>query len=282
MRLARLRTAGGIRPVLLDAAGIPRDLTGHVADIGHATLLPEGLAALRRLDPAGLPALPVEGGFAPPVSGIGKIIGVGLNYRAHAAECRLPLPKEPTLFLKPASALAGAMDPVILPPDASALDWEVELGVVIGRPGAYIAPGDAAGHIAGYVLGIDFSERVFQFDRGGQGFKGKSSDSFAPLGPWFLDAAAVPDPQGLRLTLSVNGTLRQDGTTADMIFSVVELVATISRFMSLQPGDVILSGTPAGVGMGQVPPTYLMPGDVVVAEAGPLGRQSHVVTPYAG
>ena len=206
MRLARLRTAGGIRPVLLDAAGTPRDLSGHVAEIGGATLLPEGLDALGRLDPAGLPALPDAGGFAPPLAGLGKSGGVGLNYRARAAECKLPLPKEPTLFLKPASALAGGTDPVILPPGAMALDWEVELGVVIGRPGAYIGLADAAGHVAGYVLGIDFSERMFQFDRGGQGFKGKSSDSFAPLGPWFLSAAAVPDPQALRLSQSVNGT----------------------------------------------------------------------------
>lgn len=278
MRLARIRTGAGIRPALIDPAGEARDLSGHVADIGGAALLPDGLAALGRLDPASLPI--VSGAFAPPIAGIGKNIGVGLNYRAHAAECRMALPKEPTLFLKPSSALAGAADPVILPPDATALDWEVELGVVIGQPGAYIAPANAARHIAGYVLGIDFSERVFQLERGGQGFKGKSSDSFAPLGPWFLAATAVPDPQALRLTLAVNGTTRQDGDTGDMIFPVTELVAAISQFMSLQPGDVILTGTPAGVGMGQVPPTYLRAGDVVVADGGPLGTQSHVVTPY--
>ena len=279
MRLARVRTAGGVRPALLDDGGTLRDLSAYVAEIGGRTLLPDGLAAVAGLDPATLPTLDPTG-LEPPIAGIGKIIGVGLNYRAHAAECNLALPKEPTLFLKPGSALSGPSSPVIMPQGGTALDWEVELGVVIGQPGAYIAEADAPGHIAGYILGIDFSERVFQFDRGGQGFKGKSSDSFAPLGPWFVTADAVPDPHALRLILSVNGTVRQDGTTADMIFGVAELVATISRFMSLQPGDVILTGTPAGVGMGQVPPHYLQLGDRVTAEGGLLGAQSHLVVPY--
>jgi 2-keto-4-pentenoate hydratase/2-oxohepta-3-ene-1,7-dioic acid hydratase in catechol pathway len=276
MRLARVSAGGRVRPALLAADGTFRDLSASVDDLRATVLQPAGLAALARLDPAALP--PLEAGpLAPPIAGIGKIIGVGLNYRAHAAECNLALPKEPTLFLKPGSALAGPDGPVIMPQGGTALDWEVELGVVIGEPGAYIQPGQAMRHVAGYVLGIDFSERVFQFDRGGQGFKGKSSDSFAPLGPWFVSADEVPDPQALRLTLSVNGTVRQDGDTADMIFPVAELVATISRFMSLQPGDVILTGTPAGVGMGQQPPSYLRLGDVVTAEAGRLGTQSHTV-----
>jgi 2-keto-4-pentenoate hydratase/2-oxohepta-3-ene-1,7-dioic acid hydratase in catechol pathway len=275
MRFARVIAGGAIRPAVVDAAGALRDLSAVTADIAGETLSPAALARLARLDPADLP--PLEGALAPPVGGIGKIIGVGLNYRAHAAECDLPIPKEPTLFLKPTSALAGPSGPVFMPLDATALDWEVELGVVIGRGGAYIGTAHAAEHIAGYCLGIDFSEREFQFHRGGQGFKGKSSDSFAPLGPFFVTADAVGDPQALRLTLQVNGVIRQDGMTSDMIFPVVELVSFISRFMSLQPGDVILTGTPAGVGMGCKPPSYLAVGDSVVAACPVLGEQSHQV-----
>ncbi len=285
-RFARVRTPDGIRPARLDADGRARDLSARLPDLAGPSLLPDALAALCRLDPASLPLLEVAPDqvpdYAPPVGGIGKIIGVGLNYRAHAAECDLKLPTEPTLFLKPSSALAGPDDPVILPPGATALDWEIELGVVIGRPGAYIAAAAALDHVAGYVAGIDFSERVFQFDRGGQGFKGKSADSFAPLGPFFVPAAAIPDPQDLPLQLSVNGSVRQSGSTADMIFSVAELVAAVSQFMSLQTGDVILTGTPAGVGMGQRPPTYLSLGDHVTTLCGLLGAQSHRVVPHTG
>jgi 2,4-diketo-3-deoxy-L-fuconate hydrolase len=278
MKLARVMVAGAICPALLDGSGVLRDLSAILPDIAGDVLLPAERARLARLNPADLPPVPPGAALAPPIGGIGKIIGVGLNYRAHAAECGLALPKEPTLFLKPTSALAGPDGPVFMPHDATRLDWEVELGVVIGAPGAYIRPEHAAAHIAGYCLGIDFSERAFQFDRGGQGFKGKSSDSFAPLGPYFVTADAVPDPQALTLQLSVNGALQQDGSTADMIFPVVELVSVISRFMSLHPGDVILTGTPAGVGMGRKPPSYLAVGDTVTAWCDALGTQSHVVT----
>ena len=208
---------------------------------------------------------------------VGKIVGVGLNYRDHAAETGLPLPKEPTLFLKATSALCGPHDDVVIPRDSKGIDWEVELGVVIGAPGVYIDERNALDHVAGYILGIDFSERDFQFNRGGQGFKGKSCDSFAPLGPWLATREEIPDPQALGLRLSVNGVAKQSGSTRDMIFSVVELVSYISRFMSLQPGDVILTGTPAGVGLGQKPPTYLKPGDVVTASIDGLGEQTHKV-----
>jgi 2-keto-4-pentenoate hydratase/2-oxohepta-3-ene-1,7-dioic acid hydratase in catechol pathway len=208
---------------------------------------------------------------------IGKIIGVGLNYRDHAEETGLALPKEPTLFLKATSALCGANDDLVMPREAKSVDWEVELGVVIGKPGVYIAEHDALDHAFGYILGIDFSERDFQFNRGGQGFKGKSADTFAPLGPWLASREEIPDPQSLALRLSVNGVLKQKGNTRDMIFSVAELVSYISRFMSLQPGDVILTGTPAGVGLGQKPPTYLKPGDVVTASIDKLGEQTHRV-----
>ena len=208
---------------------------------------------------------------------VGKIIGVGLNYRDHAAETGLPLPKEPTLFLKATSALCGPNDDVVIPRGSEGIDWEVELGVVIGTPGVYIEERDALDHVAGYILGIDFSERDFQFNRGGQGFKGKSADTFAPLGPWLATREEIPDSQALGLRLSVNGVEKQNGSTRDMIFSVAALVAYTSRFMSLQPGDVILTGTPAGVGLGQKPPTYLKPGDVVTASIDGLGEQRHVI-----
>jgi 2,4-diketo-3-deoxy-L-fuconate hydrolase len=208
---------------------------------------------------------------------VGKVIGVGLNYRDHAEETGLPLPKEPTLFLKATSALCGPNDDVVIPRASAGLDWEVELGVVIGRPGVYIAERDALDHVAGYILGIDFSERDFQFNRAGQGFKGKSCDTFGPLGPWLATREEIPDPQALGLRLAVNGVEKQNGSTRDMIFPVAALVAYISRFMSLQPGDVILTGTPAGVGLGQKPPAYLKPGDVVTASIDGLGEQTHKV-----
>lgn len=204
-------------------------------------------------------------------------MGVGLNYRDHAAETGLPLPKEPTLFLKATSALCGPNDDVIIPRDSRGIDWEVELRVVIGMPGAYIEERRTLDHVAGYILGIDFSERDFQFNRGGQGFKGKSCDTFAPLGPWLATREEILDPQALALRLSVNGVEKQNGSTRDMIFSVAQLIAYISRFMSLQPGDVILTGTPTGVELGQKPPTYLQLGDVVTASIDGLGERRHSV-----
>jgi 2-keto-4-pentenoate hydratase/2-oxohepta-3-ene-1,7-dioic acid hydratase in catechol pathway len=208
---------------------------------------------------------------------VGKIVGVGLNYRDHAAETGLPLPKEPTLFLKATSALCGANDDLVMPRDANSVDWEVELGVVIGKPGVYIGEAQALDHVLGYCIGIDFSERDFQLNRGGQGFKGKSADTFAPLGPLLAMRGEIPDPQNLGMRLSVNGVLKQNGHTRDMIFSVAALVSYISRFMSLQVGDVILTGTPAGVGFGHKPPAYLNAGDVVTASIDGLGEQTHRV-----
>jgi 2,4-diketo-3-deoxy-L-fuconate hydrolase len=219
----------------------------------------------------------LDGGDVFDLRQVGKIVGVGLNYRDHAEETDLPLPKEPTLFLKATSALCGPNDDLVIPRGAKSVDWEVELGVVVGTPGAYITERDALDHVAGYILGIDFSERDFQFNRAGQGFKGKSADTFAPLGPWLATRDEIPDPQALGLRLSVNGVVKQNGSTRDMIFSVAELVAYISRFMSLQPGDVILTGTPAGVGLGQKPPSYLQVGDIVTASIDGLGEQRHKV-----
>lgn len=226
---------------------------------------------------AGANAGPIETNEFFDLSRIGKIIGVGLNFRDHAAETGLPLPKEPTLFLKATSALCGPDDDLVMPRDAQSVDWEVELGVVIGKPGVYIDEAQALDHVFGYLLGIDFSERDFQFNRGGQGFKGKSADTFAPLGPWLATRDEISDPQNLAMKLSVNDVLKQNGSTRDMIFSVAQLVSYISRFMSLQPGDVILTGTPAGVGLGQKPPAYLKPGDVVTASIDGLGEQTHRV-----
>ncbi len=215
--------------------------------------------------------------FLPPVTKIGKIIGVGLNYKAHALECNLSIPTEPTLFLKAGSALANPNTQLERPRGSLSLDWEVELGIVIGHGGRYIPEEHAIQHVAGYVLGIDFSERDFQFHRGGQGFKGKSCDGFGPLGPVLVTTDELTDPQNIELTLSVNGEVRQSGNTSDMIFTVSELVSYISAFMSLQPGDVILSGTPAGVGMGMQPPAYLKDGDIVEAQSPLLGKQTHIV-----
>jgi ureidoglycolate lyase len=220
---------------------------------------------------------PIEADAVFDLRRVGKIVGVGLNYRDHAAETGLPLPQEPSLFMKATSALCGPDDDLVMPRHASRVDWEVELGVVIGRPGVYIAERDALDHVLGYVLGVDFSERDFQFNRGGQGFKGKSADSFAPLGPWLATPVEIPDPQNLALRLSVNGAMKQNGSTRDMIFPVAVLISYISTFMSLQPGDVILTGTPAGVGLGQKPPSYLKPGDVVTASIEGLGEQTHKV-----
>jgi 2,4-diketo-3-deoxy-L-fuconate hydrolase len=281
VKLARFWESGTdgarARPGLIDASGRVRSLVGVVDDVVGEALSPARLAQIGRLAIESLPTIDAVISLSAPIGGIGKIIGVGLNYRDHAQECGLPLPQEPTLFLKATSALAGPNDPLVMPRGAHAVDWEVELVVVIGTPGIYIDERRAIEYVAGYCLGIDFSERDFQFNRGGQGFKGKSADSFAPLGPWLVTRDEVPDPHNLALRLSVNGVTRQHGSTKDMIFSVPQLVAYISQFMSLQAGDVILTGTPAGVGMGQSPKTYLKVGDEVTATIDGLGTQTHRV-----
>ena len=236
-----------------------------------------GIAAISAVPAKALTKAPKESALGPPLRGIGKIIGVGLNYRDHAEETGLPLPKEPTLFLKATSAVCGPADDLVMPREAKSVDWELELGVVIGKPGVYIAEREALEYVLGYCIGIDFSERDFQFNRGGQGFKGKSADTFAPLGPFLATRDEIVDPQKLSMRLSVNGVVKQSGSTRDMIYSVAELVCYISRFMSLQPGEVILTGTPAGVGLGQKPPVYLKAGDVVTASIEGLGEQTHKV-----
>ena len=276
MKLVRYRTATGERPgLILD--GEVFDLSGSFAALHPRAPTLDDVAAIAAVPAKALAKVPKGAVLGPPLRGIGKIVGVGLNYRDHAEETGLALPKEPTLFLKAPSALCGPTDDLVMPRDAKSVDREVELGVVIGKPGVYITEGDALDHVLGYCIGIDFSERDFQFNRGGQGFKGKSADTFAPLGPFIATRDEVIDPQDLALRLGVNGAIKQSGSTRDMIFSVAELVSYISRFMSLQPGDVILTGTPAGVGLGQKPPVYLKAGDVVTASIEALGEQTHKV-----
>ena len=276
MKLVRYRSAAGEKPgLILD--GEIFDLSGSFAALHPRAPTPDDIEAIAAVPVKALTKVGTGAVLGPPLRGIGKIIGVGLNYRDHAEETGLPLPKEPTLFLKATSALCGPTDSLVMPRDAKSVDWEVELGVVIGKPGVYIAERDALDYVLGYCIGIDFSERDFQFNRGGQGFKGKSADTFAPLGPFLATRDEIADPQDLGLRLSVNGIAKQSGSTRDMIFSLAELVSYISRFMSLQPGDVILTGTPAGVGLGQKPPVYLKPGDVVTASIESLGEQTHKV-----
>ncbi len=273
MKLLRYGPRGRERPGLLDRAGQIRDLAAEIQDIVPATLAPDRLAPLKDLDPETLP--PVEGKprVGPPVAGVGKVIGIGLNYADHAAEAGMPVPEEPILFMKATTAISGPTDPVVIPKDAEKTDWEVELGVVIGRSARYVAAPTALDYVAGYCLVNDVSERAFQLERGGQFVKGKSADGFAPMGPWLVTTDEIPDPQNLALWLEVNGKRYQDGHTSRMIFGVAELVSYVSRFMTLAPGDVITTGTPPGVGMGQKPPVYLRPGDRVRLGIEGLGEQ---------
>lgn len=268
---------GHERPGLLDANGVIRDLSGKVPDIAGEVLLPASLDMLRAIDPASLP--PVTGNLrvGPCVGKIGKIIGVGLNYKDHAAESNMPIPSEPPLFLKACSALTGPDDEIEIPSNAEKVDWEVELVVVIGKSGKSIPQERALDHVAGYCVGNDVSERAFQLERGGQWDKGKGCDTFAPLGPWLVTRDEVPDPQALDLWLEVDGRRFQHGNTRNMIFDVTFLVAYIGRFMSLQSGDLIFSGTPAGVGFGQRPPIYLRAGQTVRLGIAGLGTQQQSV-----
>jgi ureidoglycolate lyase len=276
MKLLRLGPPGQEKPALLDADGRARDLSAHVTDIGGDVLSPAGLAALRALDPASLPLLPDGLRAGPCVGGIGKIIGIGLNYADHAAEAGLPVPAEPILFMKPTSSLAGADDPLPIPPGSTKTDWEVELAVVIGRRAQRVSDSEALSFVAGYAVANDVSEREWQLERGGTWDKGKAHDGFCPLGPWLVTADEAGDPQALALWLDVDGAPRQRGRTATMVFGVAPLVAYVSCFMTLHPGDVILTGTPPGVGLGMKPPQFLRPGQVVTLGIERLGAQRQV------
>lgn len=273
MKLLRYGAPGSEKPALIDGEGNLRDLATHVADIGGAALLPEQLAILRALDEAKLPKVEGTPRLGPCVGSVGKIVCVGLNYTDHAAESNMPVPDEPVLFLKPTSAIIGPNDDIEIPPGAEKTDWEVELGVVIGRPGRYISVASALEHIAGYCIVNDVSERSYQFERGGQWDKGKGCDTFAPIGPWLVTADEVPDPQNLDLWLDVDGRRFQQGNTRTMIFGVAYLVSYISHFMSLHSGDVIATGTPPGVGLGQKPPLYLKVGQTMRLGISGLGIQ---------
>lgn len=277
MRLVRFGPPGEERPGLLDAAGHLRDLSQHLSDLRGAALGDEQLALLAAIDPQTLPLVGGSPRLGPPVAGVGNILGIGLNYRSHAAETGATPGTEPLLFSKAVTALCGPNDPIIIPRGSEKTDWEVELAVIIGRKAQYVDEADALEHIAGYAVINDVSERAFQKERGGQFVKGKSCDSFAPVGPWLVTRDEVPDPQNLELWLDVNGERRQTGNTRDMIFPVAFLISHISQFMTLMPGDIIATGTPDGVGAGRKPPQFLKPRDVVDLAVGGLGKQHHVV-----
>jgi 2-keto-4-pentenoate hydratase/2-oxohepta-3-ene-1,7-dioic acid hydratase in catechol pathway len=269
LRLARHGGTGRERPLVSGADGLWRDLSSVTPDI-----TPDFLAARPPFDVGTLPVVADVARFGPPVAGIGKIVCIGLNYRDHATETGAPIPDEPIVFLKTADTVVGPDDQVLIPRRSTKTDWEVELAVVIGARASYLSgPADAPGCIAGYAISHDVSEREFQLERGGQWDKGKNCETFNPFGPWLLTADEVPDPQRLRLRLWVNGEPRQDGTTEDMIFGVHYLVWYLSQFMVLRPGDVINTGTPAGVALGRPDHPYLRSGDVVTVEIDRLGRQ---------
>jgi len=277
MKLVRFGPDGSEKPGLLDADGTIRDLSGVVEDIGGAVLSEAGLAELAALDPATLPAVAPGVRLGPPVAGVGKMICIGLNYADHAAEAGMAVPPEPVIFMKATSAICGPNDATQKPHGAEKLDWEVELAFVIGTRAKYVSEDKALEHVAGYMVCNDVSERAFQAERAGQWTKGKSHDTFAPLGPWLVTRDAVPDPQNLRLWLRVNDEICQNGSTATMVYGVAHLVSYLSQFMTLLPGDVITTGTPPGVGMGMKPPRYLSPGDVVELGVEGLGEQRQVV-----
>src|SRR5881396_1602345 len=280
MKLVRYGRSGAEKPGLIDAEGVLRDLSRVVKDITPQVLAPASLQRLRALKMSRLPAVRGQPRLGCPLAGIGKIIGIGLNYTDHAREVGLELPKEPLVFIKATSAINGPADPIVRPRDAVKLDYEVELGAVIGRDARYVDETDALRYIAAYCLVNDVSERGFQMERGVTTTKGKSADTFGPVGPWLVTADEVGDPQALALWTTVNGERRQDGHTAKMIFAVQYLVAYVSRFMSLRAGDVISTGTPAGVGHGRKPPKYLQPGDMVEMGITGLGTQRHRVVEF--
>jgi 2-keto-4-pentenoate hydratase/2-oxohepta-3-ene-1,7-dioic acid hydratase in catechol pathway len=273
MKLLRYGPAGEEKPGLLDSKNLIRDLSGVVPDIAGETLLPDALDRLRQLDPTTLAVVTGSQRIGACVGRVGKFICVGLNYSDHAAESGMAVPAEPILFMKATSAIVGPNDDVLIPRGSQKTDWEVELGVVIGKPGKYITEADSLSHVAGYCVVNDISERAFQLEGTGQWVKGKSADTFGPIGPWLVTADEVSDPGNLRLWLDVDGTRRQDGSTKTLIFGVQYLVSYISRFMSLQPGDVISTGTPPGVGHGQKPPVYLRAGNDVRLGVEGLGEQ---------
>ena len=273
MKLLRYGTQGIEKPGMMAADGTIRDLSGHIEDLTGAELSDAGLARLRDIDVNSLPVVEGSARLGPCVGNVGKFVCIGLNYADHAAESGMALPEEPVIFFKATSAIMGPNDDVEIPRHSVKTDWEVELGVVIGKVAKYIPESEALDHVAGYCVINDLSERDFQLHRSGQWVKGKSADTFGPIGPWMVTRDEVLDPQNLTMYLEVNGHRYQDGSTKTMHFDVATIVSHLSQFMSLQPGDVISTGTPPGVGMGQKPETYLKSGDVIELEIEGLGKQ---------
>jgi 2,4-didehydro-3-deoxy-L-rhamnonate hydrolase len=282
MKFVRYGNAGAEKPGLIDAEGKVRDLSAHLADLSGAALDPANLTRLAAIDPASLPLAPGNPRLGSCVGRPGNFIAVGLNYADHAAESNLPVPKEPVLFNKAPSCIVGPNDDVVIPRGSEKTDWEVELAVVIGKRASYIEEKDALSHVAGYCVCNDVSERHFQTERGGQWDKGKGCDTFGPIGPWLVTKDEVADPQNLKMWLEVDGHRYQDGSTKTMIFSVAHCVSYVSQFMSLQPGDIITTGTPPGVGMGIKPePVWLKPGQTMRLGVEGLGEQQQSVKVYS-
>lgn len=281
MKLVRYGNPGKEKPGLIDAQGVLRDLSAVIKDIGPDQLSDAALAKLAKLKTDKLPAVKGKPRMGCPVNGVRKFIAIGLNYADHAAESNLPIPKEPIVFMKATSCIQGPNDPVMLPKGSKKTDWEVELGVVIGKQARYVSQKDALSYVAGYCTIDDVSEREFQIERGGTWDKGKGCDTFGPIGPWLVTRDEVPNPQKLDMWLDVNGKRMQTGNTKTMIFSVAKIISYVSQFMTLEPGDVITTGTPPGVGMGMKPSAiYLKKGDVVTLGIEGLGEQRQEVVPF--
>lgn len=280
MKLLRYGPPGKEKPGLLDAKGVIRDLSAHVADIDGTVLDDASLARLAAIDPASLPAVDGKTRLGPPVANVSKLLCIGLNYTDHAEETGQPIPHEPVMFMKSTTAIVGPNDKVVLPRDSSKGDWEVELGIVMGKRASYVEKARALDCVAGYCLFNDVSERAFQLEGTGQWTKGKSADTFAPVGPWMVTRDEVPDPGALDMWLEVDGHRYQDGNTRTMIFDVATIVSYVSERMTLLPGDIIPTGTPPGVGAGQKPPVYLKPGNVMTLGIQGLGEQRQEVVAY--
>ena len=273
MKLLRFGELGSEKPGMMDTDGVIRDLSDIVPDIAGAVLSDEGMEAIRAVDPASLPLMPADTRLGACVADTGKFICIGLNYADHAAESGLEVPPEPVIFMKATSAICGPNDPIVIPRGSEKTDWEVELAVIIGKRAKYVSEADALDYVACYAITNDVSERAFQIERAGQWTKGKSCDNYGQIGPWLVTRDEVADPQDLPMWLTVNGKTMQDGSTKTMVYGVAHVVSYLSQFMSLQPGDVISTGTPPGVGMGQNPQQYLRPGDVVELGISGLGQQ---------
>jgi 2-keto-4-pentenoate hydratase/2-oxohepta-3-ene-1,7-dioic acid hydratase in catechol pathway len=280
MKLVRFGAPGAEKPGLCDADGTIRDLSGHVKDITGDTLSPSSLAALKKVDPKSLPAAPKGVRLGAPVGNVRNFIAIGLNYSDHAKDPGQEIPAEPILFTKLANCICGPDDDIMYPKDSDRMDWEVEIAFVVGTRARYVEEKDAMAHIAGYTLCNDVSERRFQVKRGGQWVKGKSAETFGPLGPWLVTPDEIPDVHSLAMSLDVNGDRKQTGSTATMIFSIPFLLAYITQFMVLEPSDVVTTGTPPGVGSAKKPPEYLKAGDIVDLSVEGLGAQRHLVVPF--